>query len=118
MKPYIHARVTAKKFGGVPEDYMEIHNFIDSSKACLPDVRHRAILHSAFGCFIVEKVFGTNIKNSADQLVSVRDIAEQHILEDLGTIPTVEDWLKDMPVQEWMGGAVSRKRHITMPLVD
>ena len=51
MKPFLHAKIHAKKYGGVPEDYIDIDNFIDSSKATMPDVRHRAILHSAFGCF-------------------------------------------------------------------
>lgn len=64
MKPYIHAQNSAKKWGGKPEDYLEIHNFMDSSKAHMPDQRHRAILHSSFGIFITEKVFGTYMFNS------------------------------------------------------
>ena len=35
-KPWIHALSSAKRFGGVPEDYIEIHNLMDSSKATLP----------------------------------------------------------------------------------
>ena len=58
MKPHLHAKLSVKKFGGTIEDYMDIHEFIDSTKAALPDVRHRAILHSAFGCYLTEKVFG------------------------------------------------------------
>ena len=64
MKPWIHAKSSAKKFGGEPEDYLPIHDFMDSSKSAHADVRHRCVLHSAFGIYIVEKVFGTNIKNS------------------------------------------------------
>lgn len=104
MKPYIHARSSAAKFGGVPEDYIEIHNFMDSSKAALPDVRHRAILHSSFGIFIVEKVFGVTIENSTGRKISVRDVAEQHVLEDLGTIPTIEKWFGTMEIEPWMNG--------------
>ena len=29
--------------------------------------------------------------------VFVRDIAEQHVLEDLGHIPSLSDWLREMP---------------------
>lgn len=101
-KPWKHALSSAKKFGGKPEDYLPIHDFFDSTKACLPDVRHRAILHSAFGIFIAEKVFGHNIKNSDGKLVSVRDIGEQHCIEDLGTIPTLQDWLRNLPIESWM----------------
>lgn len=67
-------------------------------------MRHRALLHSAFGCFLAEKVFGTIITNSDDKKVCVRDIAEDHILEDLGFIPSAQDWLKDLPMQDWMFG--------------
>lgn len=102
MKPYDHAVSSAKQFGGKPEDYLEIHNFMDSSKAHIADGRHRAILHSSFGIFITEKVFGVNIINEEGELISVRDVAEQHVLEDLGTIPTVADWLKELPIKSWM----------------
>ena len=109
MKPFIHAKNSAKKFGGKPEDYQAIHDFMDSSKAVVPDMRHRAIFHSAFGCFIVEKVFGTTIVNSDGDDVSTRDIAEEHILEDLGRIPTLQDWLNEMQFQEWMMSPELRK---------
>lgn len=111
MKPLQHARNSAKKWGGVPEDYQHLHDFFDSSKATLPDVRHRAILHSAFGIFMLERVFGTYITNSAGRQVSVRDIGEDHVIEDLGFIPTVERWLKNLPMEDWMTG--SRRRNPT-----
>jgi len=31
-KPWIHAKNSARKFGGVPEDYLPIHNLMDSSQ--------------------------------------------------------------------------------------
>lgn len=110
MKPYIHAKSSSKKYGGVPEDYLDIHDFMDSSKAHIADVRHRAIFHSSFGCFIVEKVFGTNRTNSEGRTYSVRDVAEDHILEDLGRIPTVYEYFKDMPIESWMGGPSKKKK--------
>lgn len=109
MKPHLHANLSVKKFGGVIEDYMDIHEFIDSTKSALPDVRHRAILHSAFGCYLTEKVFGRLITNSDGKLVAVRDVAEEHILQDLGFIPTIEHWLTEMPIREWMSGTMKRK---------
>jgi hypothetical protein len=48
MKPFIHAKNSARKYGGVPEDYQAVHDFFDSTKAALPDIRHRALLHSSF----------------------------------------------------------------------
>jgi hypothetical protein len=44
--------------------------------------------------------------------VPVRLIAEQHILEDLGWLPSPADYLDGMPIKPWMSGA-QRK---TLPL--
>jgi hypothetical protein len=109
MKPYNHAKSSARKHGGKPEDYQAIHDFFDSSKASLPDMRHRAILHSSFGIFLLERVFGTTITNSDGRKVCVRDLGEDHVIEDLGFIPTVERWLRHTPLEEWMLG--SRRSH-------
>lgn len=104
MKPYIHAQNSAKKYGGVPEDYLEIHDMMDFSKAGHASVRHRSMFHHAQGIFVMEKIFGHNITNSDGKLVSVRDVAEDHVLEDLGVIPSFDDYMKAMTLQEWMGG--------------
>jgi hypothetical protein len=103
-KPLLHAEHSAQKYGGVVEDYIPIHNFIDSSKAHVPDIRHRALLHNSFGIYLTEQVFGVYIVNSDGKKVSVRDVAEDHIKQDMGTIPTVQDWLKCMGIQDWMLG--------------
>lgn len=104
MKPFLHGRLHAKKYGGHPDDYADIDDFIDSSKAAYPDFRHRAILHSAFGCYLVEQMFGRTRTNSAGVTYSPRDIAEDHIIQDLGFIPTVEKYLENMTPQPWMSG--------------
>lgn len=114
MKPFLHGKVSVKKWGGKEEDYQEIHDFLDSSKACHPDMRHRAILHSSFGIYICEKVFGINIKNSDGKLVSVRDIAERHVLDDMGRIPTVSDYLNGMPMYTWLGGTKNNTREFNL----
>lgn len=114
MKPYLHGQVSVKKFGGKTEDYQEIHDFLDSSKAHFPDMRHRALLHSSFGIYLTEKVFGINIVNSDGKTVSVRDIAEQHVMDDMGKIPTVQDYLEGMPIYSWLGGPKTMVRHINM----
>lgn len=112
MKPFLHAKISAGKYGGKPEDYQKVHDFFDQTKACMPDVRHRAILHSAFGIFLCEQVFGTTIENSDGKKISVRDIGEDHVKQDLGYIPTVEDWLKNIPIHSWMMGAETKKSPI------
>jgi hypothetical protein len=109
MKPFLHSRIHAKKYGGTPDDYADIDDFIDSSKQAVADVRHRTLLHSAFGCFIVEKVFGRTRTNSEGKVYSPRDIAEDHIIQDLGFIPTVEKYLNNMTIQPWMSGTEKKK---------
>src|SRR5579872_4695729 len=102
-KPWILAESSARKFGGVPEDYLEIHNLMDSSKAAFSDVRHRALTHNAwFVGFILEKIFGTIITNSDGKKVSVRDVGEQHVVEDFGLrfLPTAQDFLEELEFKE------------------
>lgn len=105
--PYMHARSSAKKFGGVPEDYQEIHDFFDSSKSTMCSWQHRALLHNSFGIFLAEKVFGTTITISTGRKVPVRLIGEQHVIEDLGRIPSVDDWLSNLQHKKWMTRGVS-----------
>lgn len=106
-KPYKHAKSSAKKFGGKMEDYIEIHILLDSSKIAFSDNRHRALTHNSwFINHILPKIFGDTIKNSDGNLVSVIDIAEQHILEDFSSyfIPTAQDYLCSMSKSLWMNG--------------
>jgi len=119
MKAYLHGKIHAKKYGGVPDDYADIDDFIDSTKQAVADVRHRAILHSAFGCYLVERVFGRTRRNSDGKEYSPRDIAEDHIQQDLGFIPTMEQYLNNMTIQPWMSGTEKsnpavKRRHIKL----
>jgi hypothetical protein len=109
-KALIHARSSARRWGGKPEDYLAIHEKIDSSKSAHAEVTHRCVFHSAFGIYVIEDIFGRTLTNSDGKEVFVRDVAEQHVLEDLGWIPSLSDWLREMPSQPWMAGA--RKRPI------
>lgn len=106
-KPIVHAASSARRFGGKPEDYLPIHQLIDSSKGAMADNRHRALTHNSWFIGpdgILERVFGTSITNSAGRVVAVRTIGEQHILEDFRGrfIPSVQDYLEHMDLQRWM----------------
>ena len=113
-KAWVHAQSSAKRYGGTPEDYIAIHERMDSTKSAHAEVTHRCVFHSAFGIYIVEELFGRFLTNSDGKQVFVRDIAEQHVLEDLGFIPSLSDWLKEMPPQPWMAG----QRKMTVKIVD
>jgi hypothetical protein len=105
MKPYIHAKNSVKRYGGAVEDYMPIHDWFDSTKAAYADFGHRAVLHHTFGIFLCEQVFGKTITNSDGKIISVRDVAEDHVKEDCGgKIPTIEDWMGGLEPKPWMLG--------------
>lgn len=100
--PLIHAKNSARKFGGKPEDYIDLHNWFDQSKEHMADMRHRALRHHSAGIYEAERIFGGSIINSDGKEVYVRYIGEQHVIEDLGFIPTLEDWFENMELQKWM----------------
>jgi len=90
------------------------------------DVRHRAARHHSEGIFVCEQVFGTTItlstcakcgvaksdhwtKNGDEdmhvfspKLVPTRWVGEQHVREDLGNVPTLQDWLSELSLKPWM----------------
>lgn len=110
MNSWHHAVSAARKWGGAPEDYYEIQLFIDSSKQVIGDARHRAIYHHTLGVFLCQKIFGVTIEVSKKTgtgvvRVPVREIAERHILEDLGWLPSPADYINGMPLQPWMSGS-------------
>lgn len=104
-KPWIHAESSVRRWGGTPEDYIEIHNLMDLSKGTIADNRHRALTHNAwFISNILERVFGVCFENSAGRTVQVRDVGEQHVLEDFNGrfIPSAQDYLEKVPLEPWM----------------
>lgn len=104
MKPWDHAVKSRRLHGGKVEDYLDLHDWFDQTKAALPDLRHRMVLHNAMGIFIAEQVFGHVLKNSDGKDIPVRTLAEQHVIDDLGRIPTLEECFKGLPMEPWMAG--------------
>jgi hypothetical protein len=100
--PLHHAISSVKKFGGTIDDYLPIHNWFDETKAHYPDMRHRSLRHHSEGIFWCEKEFGVYITNSDGKMVPTRAVGEQHILEDIGFIPTIKDYLDCMETKGWM----------------
>lgn len=99
---YYHALSSTKRWGGRPEDYLAVHEFLDSTKIAHPDVRHRAVLHNSFGVFLVERVFGNTLTNADGRPVPTRLVAEQHVVEDLGRVPSLTEWLVNLTPRPWM----------------
>jgi hypothetical protein len=110
VKPLIHARNSVKYFGGIIDDYLPLHDWMDSTKSAYANFAHRAILHNTFGIYLGEQLFGTYITNSDNKQISVRDIFEKHVQEDCaGRIPTIQDWLGKLEPEPWMLGRGQRE---------
>ena len=62
--PNIHAVSSAKKFGGIPEDYLHIHEWFDETKAWIGHTDHRIFRHHSEGIFECESKFGKTFLNS------------------------------------------------------
>lgn len=103
--PLQHSSSSATRFGGVADDYLHIHTVMDSSKLFLADWRHRALLHNTFGIHIFEQLMGASFRRKSDGVeVCTRTVITQHIMEDLGAVPTPGEFLREMPLKCWMAG--------------
>lgn len=105
--PIHHAMSSARKWGGKWEEYLPIHEWFDASKEMHGDFRHRAMRHHSQGIFECEREFGTHLQISTGRLVPVRFIAEQHVIEDCGRIPSLSDWLSRISPEPWMNRKIS-----------
>jgi len=107
--PMIHSKSSVKRWGGKPEDYLQIHILLDSPKVCMNNNTSRMLTHNIWFCYeIVPKIFGYNIINSDGRSVDTVDIAMLHCAEDfrMTGIPTVQDYLENLVVQPWMNNGV------------
>jgi len=107
--PLIHSKSSVKRWGGKVEDYLPLHELIDSPKATMNNNSARALTHNTwFAYTIMPKIFGYNITNSDGKSVDVVDIAMLHIAEDfrMKFVPTAQDYLQHIQVQAWFNNGV------------
>lgn len=107
---FIHSKNSVKRYGGVVNDYINLHKKMDCSKTVVAANTHRCLTHHMF--WIIEvmiPIFGYTITNSDGKEVCVKDICEEHILEDFGMkfIPTPQDYIEGMEMQDWMQNGIS-----------
>jgi len=87
MRPWQHAKSSARKERDWLSD-LPIHEFMGSTKAACPDLRHRMILHNAdLGPELAARAF----PDRSD----TRAVALRHVAEDLGCTPTLGEWLAE-----------------------
>jgi hypothetical protein len=78
------------------------------------DLRRPAPPGLAASCRGLETLFGATIVNADGKHVPVRLIGEQHVIEDLGFIPSFADWGRLIAPQAWM----LKGRRLDQPLDD
>ena len=52
---------------------------------------------------MAETVFGRTITLSSGRVIPTRWVGEQHVVEDLGRIPSFADWARAIRPDPWMG---------------
>lgn len=98
-----HALSSQRKYGGDPADTLPIHQWFDGSKVLTADFRHRSIRHHTWGIVECIKHFGPTVTLSTGRIIPTRWVAEQHVREDFGWIPSPVDWIRAIKPQPWMG---------------
>jgi hypothetical protein len=114
----------AQKWGGTPEDYVDVCKYY-ALPALYSDHPHAlAISHNTFGIFFSERIFGPALTikiHGKNRLIPTRDIGEALTLSRYGRLPTLENVLQDMKMKDWMTGSkvkASRARRIRKTQLD
>ena len=93
MKPLQHEQISAKTYGGSWTDDIEVHDFLDSSKATCAHFKHRFLLHHregnnrGLGCGRIYaarrrnqkyEIGGRTTGNSAQNAIENRQVSARH----------------------------------------
>lgn len=97
-----HALSSARRLGGSASDYVAVHSWFDASKQAYADTRHRAVLHHTFGVHLLLEIRGRSLTRASDGVAVDRtSLGAQHLEEDCGFAPTLQDWLGVRPLESW-----------------
>src|SRR5262245_43162345 len=100
MKPLQHARITAHRYSGEWQDWIAIHDWIDSSKAIFPSMQHRMFIHSDFGEWLAVRIHKAPAGISTKPRPRTR-AARYHYLMICGIAAPRCFWLKEN-TQRWL----------------
>jgi hypothetical protein len=86
LRPWQHA-FSSSGTSRLWQQDLEIHEFLDMTKTACADRRHRLVLHSVdLGFALAEWAFPTRPE--------IKDVVHQHVVEDLGSPVTLQEWLE------------------------
>ena len=96
MNSIMHCRISQQRWGGEIDDYLPLHDLIDSTKSLCSDGRHR-ILHTLWGVNnVIVPIVGHTLINADGKAINVKDLCERdHLLVDYNKrfIPTLSDFV-------------------------
>jgi hypothetical protein len=98
---HYHSVSSANAFGGDPEDYNQLHKWMDRGRAGTDSLLHRMLAHHTQGIQDAIAVFGDTITNSRGRQVPVSLLCTQHIKEDLGFVPTLDHYMELLRCPRW-----------------
>jgi hypothetical protein len=76
--------------------------WFDEPKEHFGDFRQRALRHHTLGIAEACEKFGEGLTLSTGRVKPTRWVCEQHLVEDFGRIPSVQDWLVTIQPAPWM----------------
>lgn len=100
------ADLSARRFGGDAKAYLPLHRWFMATCQWVDGDEHLLFRHHAFGSFEAEARFGPVIAWPGGG-VPTRVVAERHIQDMVGRVPSAYDWLKCLKGQRWMLQATS-----------
>lgn len=120
MTPWKHAESSVQKFGGKPDDYISLHDWFDETKQYTGDWTHRALRHHSAGIQWAIEKFGHVIVNSNGKSIPTKILAEIHVEEDIGFVPTPKDWLNLLAKtpEKWMLRVAVKSKMIEMQIAE
>lgn len=99
----MHCQLSAQTFGGLPSDYLILHEEMNQVRKVLPDELGLCVLHNAWGISLIERIIGPTLTRPSDEIViSTRQILEMHVTSDLGYIPTMQESIEHVELEGWM----------------
>lgn len=98
---HYHSVSSANAFGGTPEDYHELHAWMDRGRDQTDRLLHRMLSHHAQGVADGVRLFGPTWTISTGRQVPTSLILGGHIREDLGFLPTLEHYLELLHCPRW-----------------
>lgn len=101
----------AARWGGKPDDYRDLVEFMDSPRHFAPEYPELAQLltHNSFGIYLAEEVLGITLvvrdRNGRERVISTRSALEDLVLARLGKIPTGAVVPQGIHLVGWMAGS-------------